>query len=46
MRQSKNWLKTLFLDLISIVHKWMEDSNNKNRNLKAKTYQLALKTML
>ena len=45
-RQSQNWPKILFLSLILILHKRAKDSNNKNRDVKAKTYYLALKTML
>ena len=40
-RQSQNWLGTLFMGLILIVHKRTEDSNNKDKDLKAKTYHLA-----
>ena len=44
--QSRNRLEILFLDSIPIVYKRAEDSNIKNKDLKAKTYYLALKTML
>lgn len=36
----------LFLDFISIVDKQLKDINNKNKDLKAKIYYMALKTML
>ena len=36
----------LLLGCISIVHKHLEDRNNKDQDLKAKIYHLALKTML
>ena len=44
--RSQNRLETLLLGSISIVHKEAEDLNNKDRNLKAKIYHLALRTML
>ena len=37
---------TLLLGYISIIHEWSEDTNNKNKNLKAKIYQMTLKTIL
>ena len=36
----------LFLDSIFIIHERSEDANNKNKDLKAKIYHMALKTML
>ena len=36
----------LLLGSIPIVHEWLENANNKNKDLKAKIYQMALKTML
>ena len=45
-RRSQNRPGTLLLGSIPIVHERAEDSNNKDRDLKAKTYHLALKTML
>ncbi len=45
-RRSQNRPGTLCLNSIPIVHKRAEDSNNKNRDLKAKIYHLALETML
>jgi Plavaka transposase len=44
--RSQNRPGTLLLSSIPIVHKRAEDSNNKDRDLKAKTYHLALRTML
>ena len=44
--QSQNRPAILLLGSIPIVHKRAEDSNNKDRDLKAKIYHLALKTML
>lgn len=43
---SQIWVDILFLGSISIVHKWLKDGDNKDKDLKAKTYHLALKTML
>ncbi len=43
---SQNRPETLLLGLIPIVYERVEDSNNKNRYLKSKTYHLALKIML
>ena len=37
---------TLLLGSISIVYEHLEDRNNKDQDLKAKIYHLALKTML
>ena len=45
-RQSEKRLETLFLGSIPIVHKRSEDANNKNKDLKAKIYHIALKTIL
>lgn len=45
-QQFQKWPKTLLLDSIFIVHKWLEDANNKNKDLKAKIYHIALKTIL
>lgn len=36
----------LFSGFISIIHKWSKDTNNKNKDLKAKIYYMALKIML
>ena len=36
----------LFLGSIPFVHKRLEDANNKDKDLKAKIYHMALKTML
>ncbi len=44
--QSQNWLGTLLLGLIPIIYERAEDSNNKDRDLKSKTYHLTLKTIL
>ncbi len=43
---SQNWPRTLLLGSLPIVHERAEDSNNKNRDLRSKTYHLALRTML
>ena len=45
-RQSQTRPSTLLLGSILIVHKRLEDKNNKNQYLKAKIYHLALTTML
>ena len=44
--RSQNRLGTLFLGSILIVYEQLRDSNNKGRDLNAKIYYLALKTML
>lgn len=36
----------LLLSSISIIYKQLEDANNKKKDLKAKIYYIALKTML
>lgn len=46
MRRSQNHLDILLLGFISIVHKQLEDSNNQDRDLKAKIYYSILKTIL
>ncbi len=46
IRRSQNRPGTLLLGSIPIVHERAEDSNNKDRDLKSKTYYLALKIML
>ena len=43
---SQNWLDTLLLGSIPIVDEQAEDSNNKNRDLKAKIDYWALETIL
>ncbi len=43
---SQTWQNTLLLGSIIVVHKWSEDRNNKDKDLKAKIYHRALKTML
>ncbi len=45
-RRSQNRPGTLLLGSIPIVHEQAEDSNNKDIDLKSKTYHLALRTML
>ena len=45
-RQSQKRLGTLLLGSIPIIHKRLEDANNKDKDLKAKIYHMALKTML
>ncbi len=45
-QRSQTRPNTLLLGSISIVHKWLEDGNNKDKDLKTKIYHLALKTML
>ncbi len=46
IRRSQKRSGTLLLDSIPIVHELSEDANNKDKNLKAKIYYMALKTML
>ena len=46
MRSTQNWPNTSLLDFILIVHGQVEDPNNKDRDLKAQIYHLALETML
>ena len=45
-RQSQKPAKTLLLSSILIIHERSEDTNNKDKNLKAKIYHMALKTIL
>ena len=45
-QQSQKRPGMLFLGSIPIVHKRSEDLNNKNKDLNAKIYHMALKTML
>ena len=45
-RWSQNRPTILLLSSTPIVHEQAENSNNKNKDLKAKIYYLALKTML
>ena len=44
--QSQKWLRTLLLNFLPIIYKRSKDVNNKNKDLKAKIYYMALKTML
>ena len=44
--QSQKRLRTLLLSSIPIIHEWSKDANNKDKDLKAKIYHMALKTML
>lgn len=44
--QSEVYFSTLFLGSISIIHERLKDRDNKNQDLKAKIYYLALKTIL
>ncbi len=44
--QSQKRLGNLLLDSITIIYEWSEDANNKDKNLKAKIYHMALKIML
>lgn len=44
--QSQKWPKTLFSSFISIIYKWLEDINNKNKDLKAKIFYMILKIIL
>ena len=45
-RRSQKRLKTLLLGSILIIHKWSKDANIKDKDLKAKIYHMALKTIL
>ena len=45
-RRSQTRPSTLLLGFIPIVHERLEDGNNKDQDLKAKIYHLALTTML
>ncbi len=45
-QQSQKRPGTLFLGSIPIVHEQLEDANNQDKDLKAKIYHMALKTML
>ena len=46
IRQSQKRPETLLLGFIPIIHERLEDANNKNKDLKAKIYHMALKSML
>ncbi len=45
-RQSQKQLKILFLGFIQIILKQLEDTNNKDKNLKVKIYHITLKFIL
>ncbi len=45
-RRSQKRSGTLLLGSIPIIHEWSKDVNNKHKDLKAKIYHMALKTML
>ena len=45
-RQSQKRLGTLLLSSILIIHERSKDANNKDKDVKAKIYHMALKTML
>lgn len=45
-RRSQKRPGTLLLGSIPIIHERSEDANNKDKDLKAKIYHMALKTML
>ena len=40
------WPKMLFLNCIFFIHKWLKDTNNKNKYLKIKVYYMILKIIL
>ena len=44
--QSYKWLRTMILDSISITYEQSKDASNQDNDLKAKIYQMILKTML
>ena len=46
IRRSQKRPGMLLLGSIPIIYKRSEDANNKNKDLKAKFYHIALKTML
>ena len=46
IRRSQKRLRMLLLGSIPIIHKWAENANNKNKDLKAKIYHIALRIML
>ncbi len=45
-RRSQKRPGTLLLSSISIIYECFKDANNKDKDLKAKIYHMALKTML
>lgn len=45
MQQSQIHLEILLLESISIIHQSLKDKNNKDKDLKAKIYYLALTTI-
>ena len=46
VRAKIRWERNLLLSLMSIVHEQTQGSNDKDRNLKAKIYYLALRMIL
>ena len=46
IKRSQKWPETLLLSSIPIVYERSEDRNNKDKDLKAKIYYMALKIML
>ena len=46
IRQSQKRPEMLLLGFIPIVYEWSEDANNKDKDLKAKIYNMDLKSML
>ncbi len=44
--RSQKWLGTLLFGSIFIIYERSKDANNKDKDLKAKIYHMALKTML
>ena len=45
-RRSQKWPGTLFLSSIPIIHEQSKETDKKDKDLKAKIYHIALKTML
>ncbi len=43
---SQTWPSTPLFGSILVVYEWSEDEDNKDKDLKAKIYHLALKIML
>ena len=46
IQQSQKWSGMLLWGSIPIIYERLKDANNKEKDLKAKIYQMALKTML
>ena len=46
IKRPQKWPRMLLLSFILIIHEWLKDANNKNKDLKTKIYHITLKTIL